>query len=64
MVLQRVRHGQLPLDVEGFGDGAGCGREDVQTIAGEVRSVRWEYADHGQSPPSGHTKSALPEGGR
>ena len=46
-LVQRMYHGQLPLAVEGFGDGAGGRREDAQTVAGEVGSVRWEYADHG-----------------
>ena len=46
-LVKWVGHGQLPLAVEGFCDGAGGRREDAQTVAGEVRRVRWEYADQG-----------------
>ena len=38
-LVQRVGHGQLPLAVEGLGDGAGRGRQDAQTVAGKVGGV-------------------------
>lgn len=55
---------QLPFAVQRFGHGAAHGRNRAEAVIGKVGAGGRIYTDQEKSPPSGHTKSAQPEGGR
>ena len=55
---------ELPLAVQGFGNGAGHWRDCAEAVIGKVGAVGGIYTDQEKSPPSGHKESAQPVGGR
>ena len=52
---------KLPFTVQGFGNGAGHGRDRADSVVGKVGAVSRIYTDQGKSPPSGHKESVQPE---
>ena len=59
-----VHQRKFPFAIQRFGYGAAHGHDHAKAVVGKVSAVGRIYTDQGKSPPSGHTKSAQPEGGR